>query len=119
MKQGGISNLIFLSKLTDQLKTQKTNMSEENLTDFEKALQKKLGDKKVFVCSGSDCTAAGTQKAIKNQLLAYFSENEIGTLNCIGLCYKNHSFRLDGKRYSAPTPEIAQQILEEAGYNKK
>ena len=90
-------------------------MSKDELTDFEKALQKKLGSKKVFICSGSDCTLAGTQKQLFKNLREYFLENEIGTLNCIGLCHKNHSFRLNNKKYSAKNTDELSQIMTTEG----
>lgn len=56
--------------------------------------------KKVYICNGSSCLTAGTQPALKEKLLKYYTEDEIGEMCCLGHCHENSSFHIDGKNYS-------------------
>ena len=56
--------------------------------------------KKVYVCNGSACLCAGTQADLKNQLLQYFEEKEIGEMCCLGRCHENAAFWYNGRNYS-------------------
>lgn len=56
--------------------------------------------KKVYLCNGSACLTAGTQPALKEKLLAHYSESEIGEMCCLGRCHENHSFHINGHNYS-------------------
>ena len=56
--------------------------------------------KKVYVCNGSACMTAGTQPELLNKLGGHFKSEEIGEMCCLGRCYENSSFFLDGKNYS-------------------
>jgi len=86
--------------------------SENELTDFEKALQKKFEGIKIFICSGPECTKAGTQKALRIWAQKRFAEHEIGKLNCIGRCQINHAFRFNNKNFSAKTETAFNQIID-------
>lgn len=56
--------------------------------------------KKVYICNGSSCLTAGTQTSLKEKLLKYYTEDEIGEMCCLGHCHENSSFHIDGKNYS-------------------
>jgi NADH-quinone oxidoreductase subunit F len=56
--------------------------------------------KKAFVCSGSACLLAGTQENVRQSLCTHFAEKEIGEAYCLGRCYENRAFHVDGKNYS-------------------
>jgi len=57
-------------------------------------------NKKAYLCNGSSCLCAGTQAAVKTQLLSQFKEDEIGHVTCLGRCHENASFQIDGNNYS-------------------
>jgi NADH-quinone oxidoreductase subunit F len=56
--------------------------------------------KKVYVCNGTACMCAGTQDVVKEKLLNYFQENEIGDMCCLGRCHENYAFHLNGENFS-------------------
>lgn len=56
--------------------------------------------KKAYVCNGSACRTAGTQKAVHDKLKSHFAENEIGEMCCLGRCHENAAFHVDGHNYS-------------------
>jgi NADH:ubiquinone oxidoreductase subunit E len=71
------------------------------------------GQKAVYICNGSDCSKRGGQFMVRRELQKHFKPEEIGTVNCIGMCQKNFAFQINGKRYSAETPaEIAKIVAE-------
>jgi NADH-quinone oxidoreductase subunit F len=57
-------------------------------------------NKKVYICNGSACMTAGTQTELKEKLLKYFRDEEIGDMCCLGRCHENSSFNLNGLNYS-------------------
>ena len=56
--------------------------------------------KKVYVCNGTACLCAGTQKKVSETLRTHFKENEIGHMTCLGRCHENSAFFYNGKNYS-------------------
>lgn len=56
--------------------------------------------KKVYICNGSACMTAGTQKMVREKISKEFSENEIGEMCCLGRCHENAAFHINGKNYS-------------------
>ncbi|MFZ4784841.1 MAG: NADH-ubiquinone oxidoreductase-F iron-sulfur binding region domain-containing protein [Flavobacteriales bacterium] len=56
--------------------------------------------KKAYVCNGSACRTAGTQKAVHEKLKSHFADNEIGEMCCLGRCHENAAFHVDGHNYS-------------------
>lgn len=73
--------------------------------------------KRVFVCNGSACMVAGTQDALKQRLSAYFKEEEIGHMCCLGRCHENAAFHFDGKNYSGERGFDLDNILKGNGNN--
>ena len=61
--------------------------------------------KKVYVCEGSACMCAGTQKGLTQQLKANFKEEEIGMMYCLGRCHEGSAFHYDGKNFSGQSIE--------------
>ena len=56
--------------------------------------------KKAYVCNGSACVCAGTQEAVQKELEKVFSQDEIGHMTCLGRCYENSAFSIEGRNYS-------------------
>lgn len=56
--------------------------------------------KKVYICNGSACLTAGTQDALKAELLKSYREDEIGEMCCLGRCHENNAFNVNGLNYS-------------------
>ncbi len=69
--------------------------------------------KKVYVCNGSACMLAGTQKDLHKKLETQFGADEIGEMCCLGRCHENSAFHIDGKNYSGNDIEKIKQIKEE------
>ncbi len=65
--------------------------------DFLKAENR---DKKVYVCNGSACLCAGTQKQLTQHLEQHFNSSEIGHMTCLGRCHENSAFHYQGRNYS-------------------
>jgi NADH-quinone oxidoreductase subunit F len=53
--------------------------------------------KKVYVCDGTACLTSGKQGEVKSVLLKSFSEDEIGTITCLGHCHSNDAFMINGE----------------------
>ncbi|MCB9246113.1 MAG: NAD(P)H-dependent oxidoreductase subunit E [Flavobacteriales bacterium] len=67
--------------------------------------------KKVYICNGSACMIAGTQHALKDELLKHFAEEEIGEMCCLGRCHENGSFHYKGNNYSARSTQDIRDIV--------
>ncbi len=67
---------------------------------------------KVKICKGTACMTAGTQEKLKNNLLRFFKEDEIGDASCLGHCHSNFAFMYNGKTYTAKTEEEIKEIIE-------
>ena len=57
-------------------------------------------EKKAFVCNGSACMCAGTQKSLKKKLKEKLGDNKVGEMFCLGHCYENSSFHYNGENYA-------------------
>lgn len=68
--------------------------------------------KKVYICNGSSCLTAGTQPALRENLLRHFEESEIGDMCCLGRCHENSSFHLNGCNYSGDDINRIKEIRE-------
>jgi NADH-quinone oxidoreductase subunit F len=68
--------------------------------------------KKIYVCNGSACLCAGTQKAVQNALRETFKDSEIGHMTCLGRCHENAAFHYNGKNYSAKSKAEIKSILK-------
>jgi len=56
--------------------------------------------KKVFVCDGTACLTSGKQEDLKRRLLTSYSEDEIGTVTCLGHCHSNDAYMADNRVYN-------------------
>ncbi len=67
--------------------------------------------KKAYVCNGSACLVAGTQKDVVDKLATKFTEEEIGQMCCMGRCHENSAFNVKGKNYSGNAINNLDTIL--------
>ncbi len=75
--------------------------------------------KKVYVCNGTACECAGTQKELGNTLQNHFDAGEIGHMTCLGRCHENAAFHYNGKNYSGDAiNEIDKIINSDAELNQ-
>ena len=68
--------------------------------------------KKAFVCNGSACMCAGTQKNLKNKLESKLGKEKVGEMFCLGHCYENHAFHYDGENYAGEDINKIDQIIK-------
>lgn len=66
--------------------------------------------KKVYICNGSACLAAGTQEKVKNEVLKHWDASEVGEMCCLGRCHENAAFHVDGKNYSGKALNQLEEI---------
>ena len=66
--------------------------------------------KKAYVCNGSACVCAGTQNNVQQELEKHFSTDEIGHMTCLGRCYENGAFNLNGTNYSGADIQNIDEI---------
>ena len=98
VNESGVVDPVAIEKLRDDFLVGKSNIyGSISFYDF---LRPENQGKKVYVCNGSACLTAGTQDALKEQLLSHYKPEEIGEMCCLGRCHENHSFHIDGKNYS-------------------
>ncbi|MDO5509284.1 MAG: NADH-ubiquinone oxidoreductase-F iron-sulfur binding region domain-containing protein [Weeksellaceae bacterium] len=74
--------------------------------------------KKVYVCNGSACLCAQTQDNVHEKLQAFFGEDEIGHMTCLGRCHENSSFHYHGNNYSGDSINHLYEILHEPVENE-
>lgn len=75
--------------------------------------------KKVYVCNGTACVCAGTQKKVISNLKQHFTEDEIGHMTCLGRCHENSAFHFNGKNYSGEAGLNLKEILNSNTTNNK
>jgi len=69
-------------------------------------------EKKAFVCNGSACMCAGTQKSLKEKLQEKLGNDKVGEMFCLGHCYENHAFHYDGENYAGKDINKIDQIIK-------
>ncbi len=69
--------------------------------------------KKAYVCNGTSCICAGTQKNVSETLENYFSSDDIGHVNCLGRCHENSAFQISGKNYSGNDLRYIDPIINQ------
>lgn len=90
-----------MERLADQFVFGKANVfGAASFYDF---LQPENQGKKVYICNGSACLTAGTQPALKAELLKKYKEEEIGEMCCLGKCYEASSY-LEVENQSSSLP---------------
>ncbi len=75
--------------------------------------------KKAYVCNGSACLVAGTQKHVHDKLKSSFDENEIGEMCCLGRCHENSAFHVNGKNYSGNDIDNIKDIASKKSLTKE
>jgi len=71
-----------------------------------------------YVCNGSACLCAGTQKEVQKELEKHLSTDQIGHMTCLGRCHENGAFNIGGKNYSAKSPTEIAEIVAGKGSNQ-
>ncbi len=77
--------------------------------------------KKAYVCNGSACLCAETQDSVQSELEKHYKKEEIGHMCCLGRCYENSAFHVEGKNYSGTDISRISEIKIESArkYNVK
>ncbi len=76
-------------------------------------------EKKAFICNGSACMCAGTQKNLKNKLESKIGKGKVGEMFCLGHCYENHAFHYDGENYAGEDINMIDKIIKGEGIKQK
>jgi len=76
-------------------------------------------EKKAFVCNGSACMCAGTQKNLKKKLESKIGKGKVGEMFCLGHCYENHAFHYDGENYAGKDISKIDQIIKGENIKQK
>ena len=76
-------------------------------------------EKKAFICNGSACMCAGTQKSLKNKLEIKLGKGKVGSMFCLGYCYENHAFHYDGENYAGEDINKIDQIIKGENIKQK
>ncbi|HNT81072.1 MAG TPA: NAD(P)H-dependent oxidoreductase subunit E, partial [Bacteroidia bacterium] len=97
VEKGSISH-DELEKLAEEFLLGTANVYSS--TTFYDFLRPENQGKKAYVCNGSACLTAGTQKQVTEKLEKVFSAEEIGQMCCLGRCHENKAFHVNGKNYS-------------------
>ena len=107
---------ILLKELSDEYLVGKSSvLGTSSFYDF---LKSEHTGKKVFICDGTACLTSGKQKELKKALLVSFSEDEIGTVTCLGHCHTNNAFMYNHATYSLDDLKSLKNVLK-SGNQKK
>ena len=104
----GTPNAEEMERLQNEFLFGKANIY--GTVSFYDFLKEENKGKKIYVCNGSACMTAGTQENLKNKISAYFKDEEIGEMCCLGRCHENHAFHYNGKNYSGHSVEMINSI---------
>jgi len=69
-------------------------------------------EKKAFICNGSACMCAGTQKNLRSKLENKLGKGKVGEMFCLGYCYENHAFHYDGQNFAGEDINKIDQIIK-------
>ena len=99
-----------MEKLAEEFLIGKANaFGTASFYDFLKPENK---GKKVYVCNGTACVCAGTQKKVTDSLGDYFDAEDIGHMTCLGRCHENSAFHFQGKNYSGKAIEYLSELIK-------
>ena len=99
-----------MEKLAEEFLIGKSNaFGTASFYDFSKPENK---GKKVYVCNGTACVCAGTQKKVTDSLGDYFDADEIGHMTCLGRCHENSAFHFNKKNYSGKALERLNELIK-------
>ncbi|MGE0569082.1 MAG: NADH-ubiquinone oxidoreductase-F iron-sulfur binding region domain-containing protein, partial [Bacteroidia bacterium] len=97
-KRKGTPSTADMEKLADEFLIGKATVyGAASFYDF---LKEENKGKEVYICNGSSCMTAGTQKNLRKKLSTHFAADKIGEMCCMGRCHENSSFNYKGKNYS-------------------
>lgn len=82
-------------------------------TTFYDFLRPENKGKKAYVCNGTACVCAGTQDKVIEKLGTKFEANEIGHMTCLGRCFENSAFHIDGVNYSGNSINELDSIVKQ------
>lgn len=68
--------------------------------------------KEIYVCNGSACLTAGTQKKLEEEIEKYFPKSAIGEMCCLGRCHENKAFHYKGSNYSGQAEAELEKIRQ-------
>ncbi len=86
------------------------NASTYGTASFYDFLNPENSGKKGFYCAGSACLLAGTQDAVRHELEAQFGAEAVGPVYCLGRCYENRAFHVDGQNHSGAEADAIPAI---------
>jgi len=116
-KETGTPSTADLEQLANEFLIGKANtFGTSSFYDFTKPENK---GKKAYICNGSACLCAGKQSLVKEQMLQYFNDNEIGHMTCLGRCHENAAFNLNGHNYSGEDYLQIQNLLDHSKATKE
>lgn len=99
-----------LAQLADDFLIGKANVfGTASFYDF---LKPENQGKEAYVCNGTACLCAGTQDKVKEELLGYYTEDQIGHMTCLGRCHENAAFNIGDRNYSGTDIEKLSDITE-------
>lgn len=97
-RETGTPDRQAMESLADEFLFGKANVY--GTTTFYDFLRPENQGKKVYVCNGSACLAAGTQPGLRAELEKHYAADEIGEMCCLGRCYENQAFHCNGHNFS-------------------
>jgi NADH-quinone oxidoreductase subunit F len=99
-----------LEQLADEFLIGKANVyGAASFYDFTREENK---GKEIYVCNGSACMTAGTQKGITSKLQQHFGADKIGDMVCLGRCHENSAFHFKGRNYSGNDIDFLENIVQ-------
>ncbi len=102
-----------MSKLADEFLIGKANaFGTASFYDFLKPDNK---GRKAYVCNGTACVCAGTQKKVQAVLETKFDTSQVGHMTCLGRCHENKAFHYQGKNYSGDAITNVDAIIQNQG----
>jgi len=81
-------------------------------SSFYDFLKSDRAEKKIFICDGTACLTSGKQEKLKEALLRSFSEEEIGTVTCLGHCHTNNAFIYNHATYALSDQDDVDKIIK-------
>ncbi len=87
---GAADDAAVLEAIREKYLTGRSTLA--GVSSFYDFLKKEHRNKKVFVCDGTSCLTTGGTRKLKDRLLTLYSEEEIGTMTCLGHCHSNNAF---------------------------
>ena len=116
-EEGGTVSKEKLQKLADEfLMGNATTYGTITAYDFMKPENQ---GKKAYVCNGTACVCAGTQDNVIKELEKQYKPEEIGHMTCLGRCYENSAFNLNGNNYSGNDVNNISNLPKARKYNVK